>query len=98
MEDAGAHAWSGASTVAFEVGERSEDPLAMYLSDVCTIPSNLAGHPSVSVPAGTDPSGLPIGFQILAPALGEEMLFRVADAVETLMGRSPMPVLEEVAR
>jgi aspartyl-tRNA(Asn)/glutamyl-tRNA(Gln) amidotransferase subunit A len=85
-------------TVAFEVGERSEDPLAMYLSDVCTIPSNLAGHPSISVPAGTDPSGLPIGFQILAPALGEEVLFRVADAVEALMGRAEMPVLEEVAR
>ncbi len=85
-------------TVAFELGERSDDPLAMYLSDVCTIPSNLAGHPSISVPVGNDPAGLPIGFQILAPALGEEVLFRVADAVESLMGRSGMPELEEVAR
>ncbi len=85
-------------TVAFGVGEKSQDPLAMYLSDVCTIPSNLAGHPAISVPVGNDGSGLPIGFQVLAPALGEEVMFRVAQAVEDLMGRSPMPVLAEVAR
>jgi len=69
----------------------------MYLSDIYTIPSNLAGHPAISVPVGSDDLGLPVGFQIMAPALGEEMMYQVADAVETLMGRSPMPVLSEVA-
>jgi aspartyl-tRNA(Asn)/glutamyl-tRNA(Gln) amidotransferase subunit A len=84
-------------TTAFKIGERSQDPLAMYLSDIYTIPSNLAGHPAISVPVGTDDLGLPVGFQIMAPALGEEIMYQVADAVETLMGRSPMPVLPEVA-
>lgn len=69
-------------TVAFPIGERVEDPLAMYLSDVCTIPSNLAGHPAVSVPFGSGAGGLPVGVQVLAPALGEPVLFRVARAVE----------------
>ncbi len=67
---------------AFEFGSRTEDPLSMYLVDVCTIPSNLAGAPGISVPIGLDTAGLPIGFQIMAPALGEEVLFRVAAEVE----------------
>ena len=67
---------------AFELGSRTEDPLSMYLVDVCTIPSNLAGTPGISVPVGIDGAGLPIGFQIMAPALGEEVLFRVAAEVE----------------
>jgi aspartyl-tRNA(Asn)/glutamyl-tRNA(Gln) amidotransferase subunit A len=54
----------------------------MYLSDVCTIPSNLAGHPAVSVPFGTGDDGLPVGVQVLAPALGEAVMFRVAQVVE----------------
>jgi aspartyl-tRNA(Asn)/glutamyl-tRNA(Gln) amidotransferase subunit A len=54
----------------------------MYLSDVCTIPSNLSGHPAISVPWGTDAGGLPIGVQVLAPALAEPLMFRVAHAVE----------------
>jgi aspartyl-tRNA(Asn)/glutamyl-tRNA(Gln) amidotransferase subunit A len=69
-------------TTAFEVGAKAQDPLAMYLCDICTIPSNLAGHPAMSVPVGVDESGLPIGFQILAPALGEQVMFRVAAEVE----------------
>ncbi len=69
-------------TVAFALGERTEDLLAMYLSDVCTIPSNLAGHPAISVPAGTGEGGLPVGVQVLAPAMGEPVMFRVARAVE----------------
>jgi aspartyl-tRNA(Asn)/glutamyl-tRNA(Gln) amidotransferase subunit A len=73
-------------TTAFRIGERTADPLSMYLSDVCTIPSNLAGDPAISVPVGLDGQGLPIGFQILAPALGEPVLFRVAQAVENLVG------------
>ena len=68
-------------TVAFELGARTADPLAMYLSDVCTIPSNLSGDPAVSVPWGTS-AGLPIGVQVLAPALGEALMFRVARAIE----------------
>jgi aspartyl-tRNA(Asn)/glutamyl-tRNA(Gln) amidotransferase subunit A len=68
-------------TVAFELGARTSDPLAMYLSDVCTIPSNLSGHPAISVPWGAV-GGLPIGVQVLAPALAEPLLFRVARSVE----------------
>jgi aspartyl-tRNA(Asn)/glutamyl-tRNA(Gln) amidotransferase subunit A len=63
----------------------------MYLSDVCTIPSNLAGHPAMSVPVGLDGNGLPIGFQVLAPALGEATMFRVAAEVERLAGFSARP-------
>jgi aspartyl-tRNA(Asn)/glutamyl-tRNA(Gln) amidotransferase subunit A len=70
-------------TTAFPLGARTDDPLAMYLSDVCTIPSNLAGHPAMSVPYGLDAAGLPIGVQILAPALGEGVMFQVAAAVES---------------
>ncbi len=69
-------------TVAFEFGAKTSDPLAMYLSDVCTIPSNLSGHPAISVPWGTGASGLPIGAQVLAPALAEPLMFRVARAIE----------------
>ncbi|MDH3259533.1 MAG: Asp-tRNA(Asn)/Glu-tRNA(Gln) amidotransferase subunit GatA [Acidimicrobiia bacterium] len=71
---------------AFELGSRTEDPLSMYLVDVCTIPSNLAGAPSISVPVALDVASLPIGFQIMAPALGEEVLFRVAAEVERASG------------
>ncbi len=69
-------------TVAFELGAKTADPLTMYLSDVCTIPTNLAGHPAVSVPFGTGEGGLPIGVQVLAPTLGEPVMFRVARALE----------------
>ena len=69
-------------TVAFELGAKTTDPLAMYLSDVCTIPTNLAGHAAITVPFGTGEAGLPIGVQVLAPALGEPMMFRVARALE----------------
>ncbi len=80
-------------STAFPIGDRSEDPFAMYLSDICTIPSNLAGDPSISVPVGTDAAGLPIGFQIMAPALGEERLFQVAAEVERLAGFEARPAL-----
>ena len=71
-----------APTTAFRFGEKVEDPLAMYLSDVCTIPSNLAGDPAMSVPFGTGNDGLPVGVQVMAPALGEPVMFRVAAALE----------------
>jgi aspartyl-tRNA(Asn)/glutamyl-tRNA(Gln) amidotransferase subunit A len=70
--------------------------MAMYLSDVCTIPSNLAGDPAISVPFGTGDDGLPIGVQILAPKLAEERLFRVAAAVEA--AAAPTDDGEAVAR
>ncbi len=69
-------------TVAFPFGAKTADPLAMYLSDVCTIPTNLAGHPGMSVPFGSGEGGLPVGVQVLAPALGEAVMFRVAAALE----------------
>jgi aspartyl-tRNA(Asn)/glutamyl-tRNA(Gln) amidotransferase subunit A len=69
-------------TTAFELGAKADDPLAMYLSDVCTIPSNLAGHPAVSVPYGRGDDGLPVGVQLMAPALGEATMFRAAAALE----------------
>jgi aspartyl-tRNA(Asn)/glutamyl-tRNA(Gln) amidotransferase subunit A len=75
-------------TTAFAVGERAADPIAMYYSDVCTIPSNLSGDPSMSVPISLDSQHLPIGFQIMAPALGEERMFQVAAEVERLAGFS----------
>jgi aspartyl-tRNA(Asn)/glutamyl-tRNA(Gln) amidotransferase subunit A len=71
-----------APTTAFAFGAKTENPLAMYLSDVCTIPSNLAGHPAMSVPFGTGDDGLPVGVQVMAPALGEPVMFRVAAALE----------------
>jgi aspartyl-tRNA(Asn)/glutamyl-tRNA(Gln) amidotransferase subunit A len=69
-------------TVAFEVGAKGDNPLAMYLCDTYTIPTNLAGHPGVSVPFGTGAGGLPVGAQVLAPALGEAVMFQVAAALE----------------
>jgi aspartyl-tRNA(Asn)/glutamyl-tRNA(Gln) amidotransferase subunit A len=71
-----------APTTAFAIGERVADPLTMYMSDVCTIPSNLSGHPAVSVPFGAGDDGLPVGVQVLAPALCEERMFKVAAALE----------------
>ena len=68
-------------SVAFRLGERTADPLSMYLSDILTIPANIAGIPGISVPAGLS-DGLPVGLQLLAPALAEETLFRIAYAYE----------------
>jgi len=69
-------------TVAFKFGDKTTNPLAMYLCDVFTIPTNLAGHAAMSVPFGTGEAGLPVGVQILAPALGEAPMFRVAAELE----------------
>jgi aspartyl-tRNA(Asn)/glutamyl-tRNA(Gln) amidotransferase subunit A len=81
-------------TVAFELGARTSDPLAMYLSDVCTIPSNLSGDPAISVPWGVGTgvgASLPIGVQVLAPALAEALMFRVARAIEAQAEGGGMP-------
>src|SRR5438445_1591124 len=74
-----------APTTAFAFGAKTENPLAMYLSDVCTIPSNLAGHPAISVPFGAGNDGLPVGVQVLAPALQEPLMFRMAATLERAM-------------
>jgi aspartyl-tRNA(Asn)/glutamyl-tRNA(Gln) amidotransferase subunit A len=69
-------------TTAFPVGAKAQDPLAMYLCDVFSVPANLAGIPAVSVSCGRDAGGLPVGFQVQAPALREDRALRVAAAVE----------------
>ncbi|MEJ7845758.1 MAG: amidase family protein, partial [Acidimicrobiales bacterium] len=66
---------------AFAFGAK-DDPLTMYLNDLCTIPSNLAGHPAVSVPFGVGADGLPVGVQVLAPALAEATMLRAAAVLE----------------
>ena len=71
-----------APTTAFPVGAKTDDPLAMYRNDVCTIPSNLTGHPAVSVPFGAGDDGLPVGLQVLGPALSEGTVLRAAAVLE----------------
>ena len=80
-------------TTAFALGAKVDDPWSMYLSDVCTVPSNLAGHPAMSVPFGADGDGLPIGVQVLAPALAESVMFRVAATLEAAAPAMPLPRL-----
>ncbi|MGH3450352.1 MAG: amidase family protein, partial [Haloechinothrix sp.] len=70
-------------STAFKIGERVDDPMSMYLADLCTIPANLAGNAAMSVPSGlSDEDGLPVGLQIMAPALAEEGMYRVGAAYE----------------
>jgi aspartyl-tRNA(Asn)/glutamyl-tRNA(Gln) amidotransferase subunit A len=85
----------GATTpsTAFPIGAKVDDPMAMYLSDVCTVPSNLAGHPAISIPFGADDDGLPIGVQVLAPALCEALVFRAAAVLEASAPEVPRPAL-----
>jgi aspartyl-tRNA(Asn)/glutamyl-tRNA(Gln) amidotransferase subunit A len=70
-------------TVAFRLGEKLNDPYSMWLSDIYTLVSPLAGHPAMSVPFGEGASGLPIGIQVLSPAWDESTMFRVAAALES---------------
>jgi len=85
-------------TTAFPLGEKTGDPLSMYLSDVCTIPTNLAGHPAISVPFGTGDDGLPVGVQLLGPALSEGTIMKVATVVEAAAPALGAPVLSGGAR
>jgi aspartyl-tRNA(Asn)/glutamyl-tRNA(Gln) amidotransferase subunit A len=74
-------------TTAFALGEKTDDPLAMYLNDIFTVPVNLAGNAAISVPAGLAPEdGLPVGLQIIAKALDEKTMFRAAYAFEQDLG------------
>jgi len=72
-----------APSAAFGLGERMEDPLKMYFNDVFTVPANMAGIPGMSVPAGLDANGLPLGLQVLGKPFDEETVFAVAQAIET---------------
>jgi aspartyl-tRNA(Asn)/glutamyl-tRNA(Gln) amidotransferase subunit A len=73
-------------TTAFPIGARADDPMAMYLADLCTIPSDLAGNAALSVPCGLAPEdGLPVGLQIMAPVLADDRTYRVAAAVEAAL-------------
>ncbi|HEX4834162.1 MAG TPA: Asp-tRNA(Asn)/Glu-tRNA(Gln) amidotransferase subunit GatA [Trebonia sp.] len=84
-------------TTAFDIGERADDPMAMYLADLCTIPSNLAGNAALSVPVGLAPeNGLPVGLQVMAPPLADDRMYRVAAAVEAAFdSRRGHPLLDE---
>ncbi len=89
-------------TVAFRLGERTADPLSMYMSDFCTVPMSLAGIPAVSIPAGlAQPDGggprLPVGFQIAAPAFGESEMLDAAYALERAIGFDTRPAAMEAA-
>jgi aspartyl-tRNA(Asn)/glutamyl-tRNA(Gln) amidotransferase subunit A len=80
-------------TTAFRIGEKADDPMAMYLNDIFTIPANLAGVPAISIPCGLDGGGLPIGVQLTAPVLDEQTVFRVAHALESDLGLDLRPPL-----
>ena len=75
-------------TTAFPIGERADDPLAMYAADLCTIPSNMAGNAAASFPCGLAPEdGLPVGFQVMAPPLADDRLYRVGAALERALAQ-----------
>jgi aspartyl-tRNA(Asn)/glutamyl-tRNA(Gln) amidotransferase subunit A len=77
-----------APTTAFRIGEKVDDPLAMYLNDLATIPANLSGVPGISIPSGlADEDGLPAGVQILAPAMADDRVYRVGAALEALLAQ-----------
>ena len=84
-------------TTAFPIGERADDPMAMYLADLCTIPTNLAGNAAMSLPCGLAPEdGLPVGLQIIAPAMADDRLYQVGAAVEAAFtAKWGHPLLEE---
>ena len=80
-------------TTAFKLGERMDDPLMMYLSDICTIPVNLAGIPAISIPCGLSADKLPIGFQIMADTLREDNIFKAAHILEREINWKTEPVI-----
>jgi aspartyl-tRNA(Asn)/glutamyl-tRNA(Gln) amidotransferase subunit A len=80
-------------TTAFPIGAKVDDPFAMYLNDVFTIPANLSGMPAMSIPSGLDEKGLPVGAQITAPVLREDVLLRTAFALEQAIAFDRRPDL-----
>jgi len=89
-----------APSAAFAEGEKTEDPVMMYLNDIFTVPADLAGVPAMSVPAGLDADGLPLGLQVIGPPFGEEVVFTVGAALERAAGFTALPALRagEVVR
>jgi aspartyl-tRNA(Asn)/glutamyl-tRNA(Gln) amidotransferase subunit A len=83
--------------VAFGIGERIDDPMAMYVNDLCTLPASLAGTPAISVPSGLS-EGLPVGLQIMAPALADERCYRVGAAFEAAVAPLVVPPLVGATR
>jgi aspartyl-tRNA(Asn)/glutamyl-tRNA(Gln) amidotransferase subunit A len=81
-----------APTTAFRLGEKIDDPITMYLSDIFTIPVNLAGLPAISIPSGLSEERLPFGLQFIAPALGEAAMFCAAAGMETAIGFEESPI------
>ena len=69
-------------TTAFKIGEKSNNPLEMYLSDICTVSINIAGLPGMSIPCGVDSQGLPIGMQLIGKKFDEETIIKAAHAYE----------------
>lgn len=82
-----------APSAAFAEGEKMEDPVKMYLNDVFTVPASMAGMPAMSVPAGLDPQGLPLGLQVIGRAFDEETVFAVSAALERAAGFTARPTL-----
>jgi aspartyl-tRNA(Asn)/glutamyl-tRNA(Gln) amidotransferase subunit A len=80
-----------APSSAFAIGEKQDDPIAMYLNDVFTVPASMAGLPGISVPTGLDGDGLPLGLQILGRPFDEETVFRVAGVLEAASGFNALP-------
>lgn len=80
-----------APSAAFAIGENEDDPIKMYLNDIFTVPASLAGLPGMSVPAGLNPDGLPLGLQIIGKRWDEETVFRVGSAIETAANFTHMP-------
>ena len=85
-----------APTTAFKIGEKANDPIAMYLNDIATIPTNLAGIGGMSIPSGlAEEDGLPAGFQIMAPAMKDDRMYKVGSALESaLLSKWGKPILE----
>ena len=71
-----------APTTAYKIGEKTANPMEMYMGDICTVPVNIAGIPALSLPCGTDKEGLPVGMQLIGPAFGEKTLYRLGYAFE----------------
>ena len=84
-------------TSAFGIGEKADDPMAMYLNDIFTIPANLAGVPAVSLPCGLDGDGLPVGIQLTGPVLSEATVLRAAAALEADLALDLRPPLLDAA-
>jgi aspartyl-tRNA(Asn)/glutamyl-tRNA(Gln) amidotransferase subunit A len=82
-----------APSAAFGQGEKMDDPIKMYFNDVFTVPANMSGIPGLSVPAGLDASGLPLGLQVLGKPFDEETVFAVGAAIERAAGFTALPTL-----